>query len=134
MDDLVPLAPFIMTVLIVLTVFFFSSRNRREVLETMREAIRNGQTLDPETIKALGMPQKKAGNGDLKWGLILIAVALALIVMGWMIASTTTMAAGEPDPLIMMTGIAAFPGFIGLVLTGFGVVRARRQGKIDGEG
>lgn len=134
MEELVPLAPFIMTVLIVLTVFFFSSRNRREVLETMREAIRNGQTLDPETIKALGMPQKKAGNGDLKWGLILIAVALALIVMGWMIASTTSTGANEPDPLIMMTGIAAFPGFIGLVLTGFGVVRARRQDKIDGEG
>jgi hypothetical protein len=134
MEVFVPLAPFIMTVLIVATVFFFSSRNRREVLETVREAIRNGQTLDPETIKALGMPQKKSGNGDLKGGLILIAVALALIVMGWMMASTIPQSAAEPDPMIMMTGIAAFPGFIGLVLTGFGVARARRQTKAGEEG
>ncbi|MCC5995707.1 MAG: hypothetical protein JJU18_04980 [Oceanicaulis sp.] len=129
MEELIPLAPFIMTVLIVLTVFYFSSRNRREVLETVREAIRNGQTLDPDTIKALGMPQKKAGNGDLKWGLILIAVALALIVMGWMISATAPIGANEPDPMIMMTGIAAFPGFIGLVLTGFGVARVRAQNR-----
>ncbi len=133
MEVFVPLAPFIMTVLIVATVFFFSSRNRREVLETVREAIRNGQSLDPETIKALGMPQKKTGNGDLKGGLILIAVALALIVMGWMMASTMPVTAGEPDPMIMMTGIAAFPGFIGLVLTGFGVARIRKQGGTGGE-
>lgn len=133
MEVFVPLAPFIMTVLIVATVFFFSSRNRREVLETVREAIRNGQPLDPETIKALGMPQKKTGNGDLKGGLILIAVALALIVMGWMMASTMPVTAGEPDPMIMMTGIAAFPGFIGLVLTGFGVARIRKQGGPGGE-
>ncbi|MCH8489677.1 MAG: DUF6249 domain-containing protein [Oceanicaulis sp.] len=134
MEELVPLAPFIMVVLIVATVFFFSSRNRREVLETVREAMRNDQTLDPETIKALGMPQKKSGNGDLKGGLILIAVALALIVMGWMMASTITQSAGEPDPMIMMTGIAAFPGFIGLVLTGFGVARIRGQKRNGGEG
>jgi len=134
MEDLIPLAPFIMVVLIVATVFFFSSRNRREVLETVREAIRNGQTLDPETIKALGMPQKKAGNGDLKAGLILIAVALALVAMGWMMASTIPVHSADPDPMIMMTGIAAFPGFIGLVLTGFGMVRARRQDKGGGEG
>ncbi|MGY6627935.1 MAG: DUF6249 domain-containing protein [Oceanicaulis sp.] len=127
MEELVPLAPFIMVVLIVATVFFFSSRNRREVLETVREAIRNGQTLDPETIKALGMPQNKPGNGDLKAGLILIAVAMALIVLGWVIGSTADMPSGAPDPLLMMAGMAAFPGFIGLVLTGFGVARIGRQ-------
>jgi len=43
MEELVPLAPFIMVVLIVVTVYFFSSRNRREVLETVREALRNGR-------------------------------------------------------------------------------------------
>ncbi|WBQ09160.1 DUF6249 domain-containing protein [Hyphomonadaceae bacterium ML37] len=127
MQELIPLAPFIMVVLIVATVYFFSSRDRREVLETMREAIRNGQTLDPETIKALGVPAKKEGNGDLKTGLILIAVALALIVLGWVITNTVPMDAGDPEPLYILTGVAAFPGFIGLVLTGFGLARIGRK-------
>lgn len=133
MEVLVPLAPFIVAVLIVGTVFYFSSRDRREVLETVREAMRNGQTLDPETIKALGVPQKKQGNGDLKGGLILIAVALALIVLGWVISNTVTMDTGDPEPLYLLTGIAAFPGFIGLVLTGFGLARIGKKNR-SGDG
>lgn len=133
MEDFVPIAPFLMVVLIVAIVYFFSSRNRREVLETVREAMRNGQTLDPETIKALGMPEKKSGNGDLKAGLILIAVALALIVLGWVIGSTADMPSGAPDPLFMMAGMAAFPGFIGVVLTGFGVARIGKKKQSGGE-
>lgn len=127
MEEFIPIAPFIMVVLIVATVYFFSSRDRREVLETVREALRNGQTLDPETIKALGVPQKKSGNGDLKAGLILIAVALALIVLGWVISNTVATGTGDPEPLYILTGVAAFPGFIGLVLTGFGVARIGRK-------
>ena len=86
-DILIPLAPFLMVVAIVLTVFYFNSKNKRAVLDTVREAARNGQTLDAETIKALGMPQKKNEGGDLKSGLILIAIAAALIVLGFAIGS-----------------------------------------------
>lgn len=133
MEVLVPLAPFIMVVLIVATVYFFSTRNRREVLETVREAMRNGQTLDPETIKALGVPEKKSGNGDLKSGLILIAIALALIVMGGVLDGSLPERAGRPDLFQILTGAAAFPGFIGVVLTGFGVARIGKKKQSGGE-
>lgn len=127
MEDLVPIAPFLMVVLIVAIVYFFSSRNRREVLETVREAMRNGQTLDPDTIKALGMPEKKSGNNDLKSGLILIAIALAMVALGWVLDGNLPDRSDRPDLFQIMTGAAAFPGFIGLVLTGFGVARIGRK-------
>ena len=124
-DILIPLAPFLMVVAIVLTVFYFNSKNKRAVLDTVREAARNGQTLDAETIKALGMPQKKNEGGDLKSGLILIAIAAALIVLGFAIGSVDP---GDADEIIpIMTAVAAFPGFIGVVLVLFGLAGAARR-------
>lgn len=127
MEMLIPLAPFIMVVLIVLTVFYFNTKNKQAVLETVREASRNGQALDPETVKALGMPQKKDEGGDLKAGMILIAVALALVVLGLSIGSIDDGDAAEAVPVL--TAIAAFPGFIGVVLVGFGVINMRKRNK-----
>lgn len=122
---LIPLAPFVMVVLIVLTVFYFNSKNRRAVLEAVREASRNGQQLDAETVKALGMPQKQNEGGDLKSGLILIAVAAALVVLGFAIGQTGTGEAEEAVPIL--TAIAAFPGFIGVVLVVFGLIGANKR-------
>lgn len=122
---LIPLAPFAMVVLIVLTVFYFNSKNRRAVLETVREASRNGQQLDAETVKALGMPQKNSQGGDLKAGLILIAVAAAIVVLGLAITGMGTSDSEEAAPIL--TAIAAFPGFIGVVLVLFGLANAAKR-------
>lgn len=126
-DVLIPLAPFIMVVAIVLTVFYFNSKNKRAILETVREASRNGQSLDAETIKALGMPQKKSEGGDLKAGLILIAIALAFLVLGMSIGTIDDGDASEAVPV--MAAIAAFPGFIGVVLVLFGLANAANRKK-----
>jgi hypothetical protein len=126
-DVLIPLAPFIMVVLIVLTVFYFNSKNKRAILETVREASRNGQTLDAETIKALGMPSKKSQGGDLKAGAVLIAIALAILVLGLSIGGIDDADAAEAVPV--MAAIAAFPGFIGVVLLLFGLAGAASRKK-----
>ena len=124
---LIPLAPFIMVIAIVVTVFYFNSKNKRAILETVREAVRSGQTLDPETVRALGMPQKKSEGGDLKAGLILMAVAAALVVLGFAIGRAEP---GDADEIVpVMTAIAAFPGFIGVVLVLFGLASASRRKK-----
>ena len=125
MELLIPLAPFIMVVLIVGTVFYFNSKNKRAILETVREASRNGQQLDAETIKALGMPEKKNEGGDIKAGAILIAVALAFVVLGVSIGGIDDGDAAEAVPVL--TAIAAFPGFIGVVLLAFGLANARKR-------
>lgn len=124
-DVLIPLAPFLMVVAIVLTVFYFNSKNKRAILETVREASRNGQSLDAETIRALGMPQKKSEGGDLKAGMILIAIALAFLVLGFSIGTIDEAEAAEAVPV--MAAIAAFPGFIGVVLVLFGLAGAQRR-------
>lgn len=123
-DVLIPLAPFIMVVAIVLTVFYFNSKNKRAILETVREASRNGQSLDAETIKALGMPQKKSEGGDLKAGLILIAIAAALLVLGFAIGSVE-----DETAMPIMAAVASFPGFIGVVLVLFGLANAANRKK-----
>jgi hypothetical protein len=120
---LIPLAPFLMTVFIVGIIFYFNSKNRRAVLETVREASRNGQQLDPETIKALGMPQKQNRNGDLKAGAILIAIAAGFLVLGWSISAVDAGDAAEAFPI--MAAVASFPGFIGIVLLLFGLTKKK---------
>ena len=115
-DILIPLGLFAMVVAIVALNVAGAASRRKAVLATVQEAIRAGQELKPETIKALGVQEKPKG-GDLKSGAILLAVAAALIVLGFAVSGL------EPDQevLSIMTAIAAFPGFIGVVLILFGL-------------
>ena len=122
-DVLVPLGLFLMVVGIVWISVNASTQKRKSILKVVEEGIRSGQTMTPETIRALGMPRKNS-NGDLKGGLILIAVAAAFAVFGMSIGSV----AGEEDVFRIMVSIAAFPGFIGLVLVGFGLLGRKKEG------
>jgi len=124
MEILVPLSPFVMVVLIVATVFYFNSKNKRAILETVREASRNGQPLDAETIKALGMPTNKSEGGDLKAGFVLIALAAAIVVTGVLVSGIN---GNDSDVLRGTLAGASFPGFIGIVLVLFGLAGARQR-------
>ncbi|WP_375549340.1 DUF6249 domain-containing protein [Oceanicaulis alexandrii] len=121
-DVLVPLGLFGMVVAIVALNVIGSASRRKAVLETVREAVRSGQQLSPETIKALGVQEKPKG-GDLKAGAILIAVAAALLVMGWTIQTTTA----DDEVFAIMLAVSAFPGFIGLVLMLFGLFSRKKD-------
>lgn len=120
---LVSLAPFAMVLGIVWVAVNAGTQKRKSTLSTIETAIQAGQTLDPDTIRALGMPRKDS-NGDLKSGLILMAVAAALVVLGW----TIGVVEGEEEAAYIMPAIAAFPGFIGLVLVGFGLLGRKKEG------
>lgn len=119
---LVSMSPFLMVVAIVWIAMSTVSRNRRATLKVVEEAIRNGQEMTPETIRALGMPRKDT-NGDLKSGAILIAIALAMVVLGFAIYGMD----GDEEAVIILPAIAAFPGLIGLVLIGFGLFGKKDQ-------
>ena len=120
---LVAMSPFLMVVAIVWIAFNSHTQRRKATLGTIEEAIRSGQQMTPETIKALGMPTKRNSNGDLKAGLILIAVAAAFIVLGWAIGSME----GDEEAMYIMPAIASFPGFIGAVLIGFGLMGRKKD-------
>lgn len=113
---LVAISPFLMVVAIVWIAVRASASNRQKTLHVVEEAIRSGQQLTPETIRALGMPRKD-GNRDLKSGGILIAVAIGFMLLG----AAVYAAEGDREALYIMPAIASFPGLIGLVLVGFGL-------------
>jgi hypothetical protein len=122
-DIVAPLGLFAMVVLIVFFSINGATQKRKAILNTVEEAIRAGQDMTPEKIAALGMPPKK-GDGDLKSGAILLAVAAALMVFGWMVSS---MDHDAEEAQMVFTGIAAFPGFIGVVLLGFGFANSKNK-------
>lgn len=119
---LVPIAAFAQVVAIVWVVQAFMSRRREALLKTVRAAIERGTELSPEVIKTLGAPARDK-YGDFKWGLIWLAVGLAFVTLGWAIA------AGEEsaEVLYIMAGVGSFPGFVGLVLIGYGAVMMRTK-------
>tara|TARA_R110000868_G_scaffold26347_2_gene101508 strand:+ start:2053 stop:2448 length:396 start_codon:yes stop_codon:yes gene_type:complete len=122
-EILAPLTVFGSVVLIVFIAINGSTQKRKAALRTVEEAIRAGQQVTPELVRALGMPRKDR-NGDLKGGAILLAVAAALIVLGMMVSGLDEDAA---EAMTVMSGIAAFPGFIGLVLVGFGLLGNKKD-------
>lgn len=128
-EIIVPVSLFAMVVLIVFIAVNSSTQKRKATLLTVQEAIRGGQQLTPDTIRALGMPRKDS-NADLKSGSILIAVALAMIVFGGVIS----MMEGDPEAgeaFWVFGGLSAFPGFIGVVLLGFGLLGSKKSANQD---
>lgn len=118
-DILAPATVFGAVVLIVWVIVSNRTRRNREVLETVRSAIQSGQQMTPETIRALGVERKKKG-GDLRWGIILVAIALAFVTLGWTIGNVD--GGDAEEAFVIMTGVAAFPGFVGVALILMGVL------------
>jgi hypothetical protein len=121
-DIIGPLGFFLTIILVVYFAINGATQKRKAILNTVEEAIRAGQQVTPDMVKALGMPRKNS-NADLKGGTILLAVALAFVVLGWAIGT----AAGEDEVMYIMPAVATFPGFIGLVLIGFGILGKKNK-------
>jgi len=117
-DTLVPITFLLMPVLIVSAIFYFGHKNKKEILETIRVAASNGTELTPDVIKALGMPEgRRVKYIDIRWGIVLLAIALAFMAIGWIISATV-------DEIVLVTifsSIAAMPGFVGLALIAMGI-------------
>ena len=111
-DVLAPLTVFGSVVLIVWVIVSNRTRRNREILETVRTAIQAGQEMSPESIRALGVERKKKG-GDIRWGIILVSIALAFVSLGYTIGAVE---GDAEEAFVIMTGVAAFPGFVGIAL------------------
>lgn len=113
MELLIPLAPFIMVVAIVAIVAITKNRERREIQKTIRTALEKGQPLPTEMIEAMAQNARKpvpSAARDMRIGVIWLAVALGMTVMGWALGYVD----GDNEIFYVLTGIAAIPGFIGL--------------------
>jgi Na+/H+ antiporter NhaD/arsenite permease-like protein len=112
LEILIPLTFFAMIAAIVIGPRYLKSLERRKMADTLRAAIDKGQPLPPEVINLLTADARPPASPqrDLRRGVILVAVALGLVVMGLVVGQ------GEPDATYPMIGVAAIPGFIGLAL------------------
>ncbi len=115
MEVLIPLAPFIMVIAIVVVPAILKSRERKEMQATLRAAIEKGQPLPPEVIEALSKDNIKApatAAKDMRVGVILLAVSIGIALFG----SAFNFIGGfeETKAVAPIVGIAAIPGMIGL--------------------
>ncbi len=110
-DVLVPIALFLMPVLIVGIVSFYNARRRATVHETLRHAIDNGQALSPEILEKMSLLTDPV-RADLRRGVLFLAFGTAFAVLGILIGEQ------EADAITPMLGIATFPIFLGLAYIG----------------
>jgi hypothetical protein len=80
------------------------------IQRTVREALLRGSTLTPELLAGMDEPARRRVSDDDRIGMVLVAIALALIGFGLLMNSQ--------DNLRAMTGIALFPLFVGVALLG----------------
>jgi hypothetical protein len=108
MGMMIPITLFVAIVLVVWIVVAFRYKARRDVQATYRAAIERGQELTPELLEQLG--EKRAKNGDLRRGIILVGTGLGFAVFG--------LALGEQDAIRPMLAVGAFPFLVGLAYLG----------------
>jgi hypothetical protein len=120
---LVPIAFFAMIAVVVVGPRYLKSLERQKMADTLRAAIENGQPLPREAIDLLtaSVRPPPSPKGDLRRGVIFVAVALGLVGMALAVGQ------GEPDATYPMIGVAAIPGCIGLALIAFGLLAKDRS-------
>jgi len=103
---------------IVWAVSAYRHKSMKAATEVMKAMIEKGESLTPETIKALGVRPKRK-HGDLRTGLILIALAIATIFLGGAIP--------EEEAQQVFAGLAMFPLLVGIVYVGLWVFIGRKN-------
>lgn len=117
-DTLVPIALFAIIPAIVWAVSAYRFKAHKASMGLLEVMAGKGEPVTPELVRTLGV-RRRPKHADLRTGLVLIAIALATLVMGGAIP--------EPEAQAAFAGIAAFPGFIGLVFIGLWIAVSRKD-------
>jgi len=109
-EVLIPLAPFVMVIAIILVPAWLKSRERRDMQTTLRTAIDKGQPLPPEIIDAMTKTVKvpPTALSDIRTGIIWLAVGIGFAVFGYVIGFE------EAEAFHPLLATAAIPSIIGL--------------------
>lgn len=115
---LVPIALFAIIPLTVWAVCAYRYKSKKSVMTLLESMTQKGETITPATIHALGIRPRNR-NADLRTGIILIALALALFLGG--------VISGEEEAVRSMIGLAMFPLLIGIAYVGLWVFIGRKE-------
>lgn len=110
LEILIPLAPFLMVIAIVVIPAWLKSREKRDMQETLRKSIEQGQPLPAEIIESLSrsVPPPASASRDIRIGVMLIAAAAGIAGCGAILGYFAEEAA------YAVGAFAAIPGAIGL--------------------
>ena len=109
-DVFVPFVVFAALASIVISAFYFSYKKRIVVYDAIKVAIEKTGSVDPALVEAI-IRDNVGPYADLRKGIILIAVAAALVVLGLCVP--------DDEAIRPMLGVASFPGLVGLAYVGF---------------
>lgn len=114
----VPIIMFASIPIIVWIVMHYRSKIRQAQLDTLIALKDSDKAITPELLASLNTAPKQPKHSDLRRGMVLIAIGLALFTLGHL---------GEVDVDRSVRAIAAFPFFIGLAYTGLWVFISRKE-------
>ena len=100
---------------------YFKSLERQKMAETLRVAIEKGQPLPSEVIDAMSSNVRSpvmtpSPQRDLRAGIIWTGIGVGFAAFGFAVSFD------EPDALLPMLGLAAFPIFIGAAFIALGLL------------
>ena len=100
---------------IIITPMVLRSQERARMHNTLRRLHDEGQAVTPEMLQALQPDDPfsripRSPNADLRRGMILIAVALGMVALGFAVDAGSRYS----EPIWPLIGASAFPGLIGL--------------------
>ncbi len=105
---------------------YFGTKRRKEIQETIRLAFREGHSPSPDAIRAIAFGEDEF-RSDLRWGIILVSIAVSLMVFGGVVQFMPNIDDKESMGWIFV-GISAFPGCLGIArLILYSIERRRRS-------
>lgn len=79
----VPVVGTISGTIILVVYFILNSKNKADIQQTIRDALDKGSELTPELIEKMNI-SRSPKVADLRRGIVLIALAIATLLAGWM--------------------------------------------------
>lgn len=120
-EVLVPLGLWVMIAVIVIAAVWGGVQSKRDVHETIRRAIDNGQNLDPKIITALTKPERPA-SADLRGGVIFTALAIGFALCGLLFGGGPASINHHGDTLDIQGGAEGFY-IVALIIGSLGIGR-----------
>lgn len=90
----IPIILFICIVIAVWVYFVYAYKAKEQQQNTLKQLIDNGQTLSPELIASIAKPQGSDAGKDFSRGVLLISLALALGLFGYLGGQMNVIRAG----------------------------------------